>query len=322
MLFGARLALIAAAAVLIAFAVIVASARTAPEAVAAPRALAEDRPNIVVIETDDQTADSMRFMENVNRLLVRQGVRFDNSYASYPLCCPSRATFLTGQYAHNHGVLGNAPPLGGYIALDHSNTLPIWLQQAGYYTALVGKYLNGYGSPETQNDSPPGWSEWRATTRQPYLGFTMNENGRLTTYPANQQNYQTDVFTRKAVDVIRRRAPSDTPFFLWLTYLRTHSGAPLDDDDAPATGVTAGPSPAARHQNRFDEEPLPMPPSFDEADVSDKPLFIRNRRRLTTEQIEAIQESYQQRLESLLAVDEGVAQVVRRSATPTSWPTP
>ena len=103
-LFGSQAGAIAAAAVLIAFAVIVASARTAPEAVAAPRALAEDRPNIVVIETDDQTADSMRFMENVNRLLVRQGVRFDNSYASYPLCRPSRATFLTGQYAHNHGV--------------------------------------------------------------------------------------------------------------------------------------------------------------------------------------------------------------------------
>ena len=139
----------------------------------------------------------------------------------------------------------------------------------------------------------------------------MNENGRLSTYPANQANYQTDVFTRKAVDVIRRRAPSDTPFFLWLTYFAPHSGAPLDDDDAPATGVTAGPSPAARHQNRFDQEPLPQPLSFDEADVADKPLFIRNRRRLTIGQVEAIQESYQQRLESLLAVDEGVAQVVR-----------
>ena len=139
----------------------------------------------------------------------------------------------------------------------------------------------------------------------------MNENGRLNTYPANQANYQTDVFTRKAVDVIRRRAPSDTPFFLWLTYFAPHSGAPLDDDDAPATGVTSGPSPAARHQNRFDQEPLPQPLSFDEADVADKPLFIRNRRRLTIGQVEAIQESYQQRLESLLAVDEGVAQVVR-----------
>ena len=153
---AARLVLLAAAAALIAMAVVRRGPATAPTAAAATNAAEGDRPNIVVIETDDQTADSMRFMENVNRLLVQQGVRFDNSYASYPLCCPSRATFLTGQYAHNHGVLGNAPPLGGYIALDHTNTLPIWLQEAGYYTALVGKYLNGYGSPETAERHPAG----------------------------------------------------------------------------------------------------------------------------------------------------------------------
>ncbi len=278
---------------------------------------ADDRPNIVVIETDDQTADSLRFMPNVNRLLVRQGVRFQNNFASYPLCCPSRATLLTGQYAHNHGVRGNRPPLGGYVRLDHSNTLPVWLQQAGYHTSFVGKYLNGYGEGEGgRNEVPAGWSNWRAAVRTPgkgtqsYVGFTLNENGDLVDYPPNQANYQTDVFTRKAVDAIGRGSATGSPFFLWLAYFAPHSGLPIDDDDIRAPGVSLTPSPAARHRDAAVVEPLPVPPSFDEADVSDKPRAIRNFGRLTNLQTLAVTESYQQRLESLLAVDEGVAQIV------------
>ena len=80
---------------------------------------------------------------------------------SYPLCCPSRATYLTGQYAHNHGVIHNAGPFGGYARLDHTNTLPVWLQQAGYRTIHVGRYLNGYGtrtpaSPRSPRAGPTG----------------------------------------------------------------------------------------------------------------------------------------------------------------------
>jgi N-acetylglucosamine-6-sulfatase len=278
---------------------------------------ADDRPNIVVIQTDDQTADSLRYMANVNRLLVRQGVRFDNNFASYPLCCPSRATLLTGQYAHNHGVRGNQPPLGGYVRLDHSNTLPVWLQQAGYQTSFVGKYLNGYGEGEGgREEVPPGWSEWRAAVRTPgkgtqsYVGFTLNENGGLVDYPPNQANYQTDVFTRKAVSSIRSGSASGSPFFLYLAYFAPHSGLPVDEDDVRAPGVSLTPSPAARHRDAFEAEPLPFPPSFDEVDVSDKPPAIKRFDRLTVAQELAVTESYQQRLESLLAVDEGVAQIV------------
>ena len=94
--------------------------------------------------TDDQTVESMRVMPNVKTLLADRGVTFDNSFVSYSLCCPSRATYLTGQYAHNHGVLHNNPPFGGFIQLDSTNTLPVWLQGAGYRTMHVGRYLNGY----------------------------------------------------------------------------------------------------------------------------------------------------------------------------------
>ena len=110
--------------------------------VAAPSAAAQ--PNVVVLMTDDQTAASLSSMPRVNGLLGAGGTRFEQAFASFPLCCPSRTTHLTGQYAHNHGVLHNVGPFGGYTAFDHDDSLPAWLQQAGYRTMHVGRYLNGY----------------------------------------------------------------------------------------------------------------------------------------------------------------------------------
>ena len=280
---------------------------------------APTRPNVIVIETDDQTVESMRVMGNVQRLLAAEGTTFENSFASFPLCCPSRATLLTGQYAHNHTVMGNAPPQGGYEKLDHSNTLAVWLQRAGYHTAHVGKYLNGYGSRQNEREVPPGWSEWHGATSLPYFGFTVNEGGRLVSFPATPENYQSDVWTRTAVDVVRRRAGSDQPFFMWLAYYAPHGGGPREPDDPPAGGrrrprgqgqSLPTPAVAPRHRNAFAASALPAPPSFNEADVSDKPAMIRNRPLLTEARIAGVREMYQQRLESLLAVDEGVASLV------------
>ena len=108
----------------------------------APAAAAQ--PNVVVLMTDDQTAASLPSMPRVNGLLGAGGTRFEQAFASFPLCCPSRTTHLTGQYAHNHGVLHNAGPFGGYSVFDHAVSLPAWLQRAGYRTMHVGRYLNGY----------------------------------------------------------------------------------------------------------------------------------------------------------------------------------
>jgi arylsulfatase A-like enzyme len=270
------------------------------------RQAAAPRPNVVVFMTDDQTVESRRVMANVNRLLRDRGAIFVNNFATYPLCCPSRATLLTGQYAHNHGVLGNSPPAGGYVMLDHSNTLPVWLRAAGYYTAHIGKYLNGYGTRDP-TEIPLGWSEWRGSvdpSTYRFTGYTLNENGVLNTYAG----YQTDVYAAKAVRIIRQRAPLARPFFLSVAFLAPHSGAPADPDD-PGAGI-ATPSPAPRHRDAFAAEPLPRPPSFNEADVSDKPLAIRSRFLLPPERVAAIRENYQQELESLLAVDEAVARIV------------
>jgi N-acetylglucosamine-6-sulfatase len=267
------------------------------------------RPNVLVIMTDDQTVESLRVMGNVKTLLADQGTTFDSAFASFSLCCPSRATFLTGQYAHNHGVLGNAPPEGGYAKLDSSNTLPVWLQRAGYHTVHVGKYLNGYpGSNRTH--VPAGWTEWYGSidpSTYQFYNYTLNENGRLVGYGSDPASYQADVYSRKAVDVVRRLAPAPAPFFLSVAFLAPHSGGPRESDD-PRNFAT--PVPAPRHRNRFAAEPFPQSPSFNEADVADKPLGIRNRPLLNAQAIANVTENYRQRLESLLAVDEAVAAIV------------
>jgi N-acetylglucosamine-6-sulfatase len=269
------------------------------------------RPNVLVLMTDDQTVESMRVMTNVNALLAARGTTFANNFASFPLCCPSRTTFITGQYGHNHTIMGNAPPAGGYdkLAPTHSNSLPAWLRQAGYQTVHLGKYLNGYGQARP-TEVPAGWAEWYGSTdpsTYQFYNYRLNENGRLVTYGTGAANYQTDVYGRKAVELIRRLAPAPQPFFLSVAFLAPHSGGPRDADD-PANQAT--PSPAPRHRNRFVSEPLPASPAFNEADVSDKPAGIRNRALIRPARINAIRENYQQRLESLLAVDEAVRDIV------------
>src|SRR5438132_4217221 len=268
------------------------------------------RPNVVVLETDDQTLAEMAVLPNVRRLIGDEGVTFDNNFDSFSLCCPSRASFLTGQYSHNNGVRGNAPPDGGFEKLDSTNTLAVWLQRAGYYTVHLGKYLNGYGR-RNPLEIPPGWSEWHGAvdpSTYRYYGYTLNENGVLHTYCAVPEAscYQTDVYRDKANEIIRRRAPEE-PFFLWVAFLANHSGGPRDPDDPPGLGT---PVPAPRYKDRFAGTPLPQPPNFNEADVSDKPLVVRRRPLINASQMAAIQENWQQRRETLLSVDDAVASIV------------
>ncbi|MEA2340957.1 MAG: N-acetylglucosamine-6-sulfatase, partial [Solirubrobacteraceae bacterium] len=128
---------------------------TSPVAQARTTAAAKDgRPNILVVMTDDQAAADVQHMPNVKRLLAARGTSFANAVDSFPLCCPSRATFITGQYAHNHGVIGNFYPYGWYGMKDRGNTLPAWLQSSGYNTALIGKWLNGYGAKDAHGEIP------------------------------------------------------------------------------------------------------------------------------------------------------------------------
>lgn len=278
----------------------------------------QEQPNIVLLESDDQTQDSMRYMPIVRKQIGEQGATFPESFTNWPLCCPSRATLQTGQYAHNHNVRGNSPPLGGFGNLDISNTLPVWLQDAGYYTAHIGKFLNGYENSPV--GVPPGWSEWHGSkTTYRFYGYQLLENGQINTYgdpnenpdnPADPASYSTDVYTQKAVDIINQRSGSNTPFFLSLAYLAPHSGAPNSPANQPDGRCQGTAKPAMRHAGTFANEPLPQPPSFNEGDVSDKPASIANRAPLNANQIENATRNYRCRAESLLAIDESVGNVI------------
>ena len=209
-------------------------------AAAVPAAQAQTpRPNVLILETDDQTVESMRVMANVQRLLAAEGTTFANSFVANSLCCPSRSTLLTGQYSHNNGVFSNQFPSGGYYKLDSSNTLAVWLQRAGYHTALVGKYLNQYGT-RNANEVPPGWTEWHGTVDPSTYRFyrtTFNDNGVLSTTGTDPSQYLTDVVAGRAEEMVRRLAAAPEPFFMWTTFLAPHAGGPREPDDPPNLGT-------------------------------------------------------------------------------------
>lgn len=275
-------------------------------ALAAPAAPAH--PSVVVIMTDDQTYADMAGMPLTRRLIGDAGATFTRAYVSYPLCCPSRATFLSGQYAHNHGVRSNAPPTGGYEALDGDHSLPVWLRAAGYDTSHVGKYLNGYGLRQ-RPVVPPGWSDWHGavdkSTYQMY-GYTLYENGFPRTYGdfdvEDPELYQTDVLRDRALEVVREHQVDEDPFLLSLAFV-----APHGEVVEPGSGTQPYIRPAPRHEGRFAGA---WPRLLDEADVSDKPPYVRGLQRGGPAQRQRIVQDFQARREALLAVDEAVAAVI------------
>jgi N-acetylglucosamine-6-sulfatase len=267
------------------------------------------RVNVVEIMTDDQTAASLAYMGNVNTLLGGDGTTFEQAVDSFPLCCPSRTTNLTGQYAHNHGVLHNNPPFGGYLELDGTSTLPVWLQNAGYRTMHVGRYLNGY---EAKYGIPLGWTDWVGLPHSAafnYYAWKAFDHGVVKDYPdaAHPGEYLTDFETRKGVELIDAASKGDRPFYLSLWYTAPHRGSPRDPDDPPRPGT---PSPALRHRDAFANVRMPRPPSFNERNMYDKPQVVADRPRLSPELAAGVEENWRQENEALMAVDEGVAQLV------------
>jgi N-acetylglucosamine-6-sulfatase len=276
-------------------------------------------PNVVVVMTDDQRLDDMATLPKVTRLIGRAGVTFTRAYVSYPVCCPARATFFTGQYAQNHRVLCLYPWCGGgYGRLNQREYMPVWLERAGYKTAHIGKFLNGYGK-ERKPDVPNGWSEWyglvdHSTYRM--WGYKVHEKG-----PGDEEGtteeygkalsrrpglYQTDVLTDKAVDFVRRRGPDADPFFLSVAYLAPHHESGRTQ---ARTGQLVRPAP--RHRGRYAARALPRPPNFNEGDLGDKPWFVaRWNRPISSRREAAIIKRFRERWESLLAVDEGVERII------------
>ena len=277
------------------------------------------RPNLVVIMADDLDPGSLELMvrsglmPHFESLFVKGGVKFPNCFATNPICAPSRATFLTGRYSHNHGVHHNGNLNGGVLGMDHASTIATWLQRGGYRTGHVGKFLNGYGSSTARTWIPPGWDDWQGlidlSTYSVY-DYTINDNGRLVTYGRAESDYQTDVLARRAARFIdvSNLVGDAKPFFLAVTPLAPHVEVTPETLLTDVWSWTIRPAP--RHVGSTDMFPLPRPTSFNEANVADKPQWVRNRPLLTPENIAALTRKYRERLASLRAVDDLVGTVV------------
>jgi arylsulfatase A-like enzyme len=261
------------------------------------------RPNIVVVLTDDLDAQTTRMLPRLAALTTDAGTSFTRAYATTAVCAPSRASLLTGRYAHNHGVLYNAGPDGGFPAFRgraEPQTVAVWLKAAGYRTGLVGKYLNGYPADSPPEYVPPGWDDWQVQLTSyenaRYFDYDMNENGRVVSYGARPEDYDSDVLARKAVDFIGRSAGDpERPFFLMVATQAPHGPA----------------SYAQRHLGQPSGPGAPGGPSFNEADVSDKPAWLQNTGLLTAADIRKLDYFQQARVLTLYAVEELIDQVLR-----------
>ena len=298
--------------------------------VPAARGASSLAPNIIVIMVDDLDAWSLAravgagLMPNLRTGVIDRGMTFVNSFVTNSLCCPSRATFLTGQYSHNHGVLTNGGNNGGVTLLDDRSTVATWLQAAGYRTGYIGKYLNGYGADDVNGDGlndmrdaqyiPPGWNAWE-TLIDPstYLvyGYSFNDNGQIVTYGHAPADYQTDVLAARAVRFINASAGGTAPFFLALMPAAPHDqlwpGMPDADDVTDTWRWTIPPPP--RYADTVSLS-MPLPPSFNEADISDKPPWMNYLPSLTGDDVAAVQRKYRNRLEAMRAVDDMIGSVL------------
>ncbi|HET9120793.1 MAG TPA: sulfatase [Solirubrobacterales bacterium] len=266
---------------------------------------ASSKPNIIMFTTDDQTVRDLAAMPKTQALLGAQGANFLHAYVSMSLCCPSRITVQTGQYAHNHHVMGNTPPQGGYSVFNDKNDLPVWLQQAGYRTIHIGKMPNGFGIETNETYVPPGWGPFNGGAGRgefyafikpasDYTDFALDQNGVLKQYTPD--DYQTTVYGDLAVDRIDQHFTShaNDPLYMQVQFFAPHD---------PAT-------PETKYQNSFATAPLPIDPSFNEKNVKDKPGWIRKISRFGPGLIAKIQTRYQHRLETLLSVDDQVERIV------------
>ncbi|MGI9556605.1 MAG: sulfatase family protein, partial [Solirubrobacterales bacterium] len=265
-------------------------------------------PNIILISTDDQVLTfNRKNMPATWRLLAERGTSFTNSIVSTPSCCPSRATAITGQYPHNHGVTSTAL---GYFAFDNEeSTLPVWLRDAGYRTSHIGKYLNRYHQARpTPTGVPPGWDEWHSMIPpKSYFGYELGVNGDSERFGFDDDDYLTRTLNKRAIEFVRDSAAGDRPFFLHLDQFAPHQ-VKNENRDGPCKGAAA---PDPRDIGRIDEITFDPAPGFNERDVSDKPSFIQALPQLDAETKESISKRYRCGVASLRAVDRGIARLVQ-----------
>jgi arylsulfatase A-like enzyme len=249
------------------------------------------RPNVVVILTDDQRADMVDFMPTTLAEIADRGVRFSHALATTTACAPSRASILTGLYAHNHGIEHNASLLDGPHPFDHENNVAGWLRDAGYRTALFGKYLNNVYV--LGDYKPDAWDEWQVFTRDNdnYRGYELNRNGQIVQVGQAESEYSTDRMADETMRFMRDHAAE--PFFVLYAPYAPHE--PF--------------APAARHLGTFANLPPARPPNFRPADVSLKPGWVKFSKSIANPDPSPIDQVRRASLETLLSVDEAVGDI-------------
>ncbi len=249
---------------------------------AMPR-LNETRPNVLIIITDDQRYDTMEYMPNTQQLIFDQGVTFSKGYITTPFCCPSRASILTGMYAHNHWVHVNEDPL-------EFTTVAEDIHQNGYYTGLVGKYLNSW-----KGDARPEYDYWVSFwggTMKNYYDPDLNVNGVW----SKHEGYATYIFRDYVLQFLDEASRQSRPFFL------------IYAPNAPHAPFTPAKEDTALYQ---DLEPY-RPPSFNEADTSDKPISISGSPLMTAEDIEKVDNTRRRQILTLVALDRTMPDIIAK----------
>ena len=253
-------------------------------------------PNILFIMTDDQPDNTMLAMPKVGRRIRDMGASFTNAYVSESLCCPSRATTLTGQYPHNTHVMSDGLPQGGVKTFQErgyeDNNISQWLDSAGYSTALIGKYMNAYHA----SYEPPGWDYWYAKADGSSSGEKVNDNGHTVNLKGDHKTW-TERFAPKALSYLDHHTDqaSDPPFALFFTPTQPH----LEAGDY-----------AKKYAKMYNDQDLDAGPAFNEADVSDKPQWVQDRPRITNEQQDTLRDWRQNQLRSAREVDDAVGKLL------------
>ncbi len=281
------------------------------------------RPNIIVVMTDDQTVAQLSVMPKVKQLMTDKGISFSNFVVNTSECCPSRTTWLTGLQSRHHGVLWNVPPTGGFASFKNQElTLPVALQQVGYHTVMIGKYLNRYGERDPEDRYvPPGWSDFKGLiwpAESIYYGNSFYDNGQVLTLDPDE--YVTSAITRLTVAAIDQSVEAGDPFFMMIGHVAPHAPGGLTLEEAskgqvlkqileryPDGFVPAVPEP--KYEGAADGVPLPGGPSFNEADISDKPKTTQ-RKPLDGQTIGKIEVLYRRALETLMSVDDSVSTMI------------
>jgi N-acetylglucosamine-6-sulfatase len=283
----------ATAALLLVFGGAVAAGSATPAS--ARTSAADQRLNVVLILSDDERWDGTTVMKNVQNLLVDRGMNFTNAHVTTSMCGPSRASILTGQYAHHTGVLDNFGPHAYPAFREQSNDLPVWLSRAGYQTALVGKYINAYTGAAGHHMIPPGWDDWQVMDSVPmeaYYNYTINDNGRLEHYGTKPSDYSTNVLAGKAVQFIRQ---ARRPFFLYFAPVAPHLPAIPDKQD----------------QGKLEDIAPIHSPAFNQKNIGKEPWRFWHKDMLSAAAQLYINHVRIRQEESLLALDRSVKSVVQ-----------